>query len=48
MHNFVTRLGKQKKIRIWKDYQPSAPSVTIEHKEFTGKVLVKHEINSLS
>lgn len=33
------RLAKQMKKRIWKDYEPSAPSVAIDKKEFTGKVL---------
>ena len=26
------------KKRIWKDYEPSTPSVAIDKKEFTGKV----------
>jgi hypothetical protein len=26
------------KKRIWKDYEPSTPSVAIDNKEYTGKV----------
>jgi hypothetical protein len=32
------RLAKQMKKRIWKDYEPSSPSIAIDNKEFTGKV----------
>ncbi len=35
--NYI-RLAKQMKKRIWKDYEPSTPSVAIDNKEFTGKV----------
>ena len=43
-YNF--RLAKQKKLRVWKDYQPSAPAIAIENKEFTGKVLYNRNFSS--
>lgn len=32
------RFAREKRLRIWKDYVPSAPTVPIQNKEFTGKV----------
>lgn len=31
--------AKEKKLRIWKDYEPSGPSINIKDKSFTGKVV---------
>lgn len=35
---FFFRFAREKRLRIWKDYVPSAPTVPIQNKEFTGKV----------
>lgn len=32
------RFAREKRLRLWKDYVPSAPIVPIQNKEFTGKV----------
>ena len=34
------RFAREKRLRLWKDYVPSAPVVPIQNKEFTGKVSV--------
>lgn len=33
------KFAREKRLRIWKDYVPSAPTVPIQNKEFTGKVV---------
>ncbi|ESO85752.1 hypothetical protein LOTGIDRAFT_235720 [Lottia gigantea] len=33
------KVGKEKKLRIWKDYTPSTNSINIKDKSFTGKVV---------
>ncbi|CAB4010332.1 staphylococcal nuclease domain-containing 1-like [Paramuricea clavata] len=38
VYRSAERLAKQMKKRIWKDYEPSTPSVAIDNKEYTGKV----------
>lgn len=32
------RFAREKRLRLWKDYVPSAPLVPIQNKEFTAKV----------
>ena len=33
------RVAKEKKVRIWKDYTPSSPTISIKDKTFQGKVI---------
>ena len=47
VHFNTIRLAKQMKKRLWKDYEPSAPSVAIDNKEFTGKVLCMKRVQCL-
>ena len=35
----VSRMAKEKKVRIWKDYKPSASSVNHKDKNYSGKVM---------
>ena len=32
------RVAKEKKVRIWKDYTPTSPTISIKDKTFQGKV----------
>ena len=36
----MKRFAKEKKLRIWKDYKLSTPSLAIKDKEFHGKVII--------
>ena len=36
----VFRSAKEKKLRLWKDYQPAAPTVAIKEKNYTAKVFM--------
>ena len=36
------------KKRIWKDYEPSTPSVVIDNKEYTGKVHMARSVYNLN
>ncbi|KAG1653353.1 Nuclease domain-containing protein 1 [Nymphon striatum] len=38
-HSVIFRAAKESRLRIWRDYQPSAPRLTAKEKEFQAKVM---------